>query len=183
MAQSDSILLAALAAEILTYQGSPTLPLQLIIKSQQKAGDVAISNGTVKHIAATFGKRISVNDYNFFELVHPAYFRQNVTLATLVARFIKSPSSRAMDVGTGPGTNLLAFQELMPDTEDLAIEPTVVAFQYLQGHSRGYPKFTYLQKELFDRASGTGKDRLHHIHRCVYITSTRTHSFNAARNG
>ncbi|KAL8917582.1 MAG: hypothetical protein Q9208_007865 [Pyrenodesmia sp. 3 TL-2023] len=148
IAQSDSILLAALAAEILTHQGSPTLPLQAIIRSQQKAGGVAILNGTVKHVAATFEKRINVDDYNFFELVHPAYFRQTVALATLVARFIKTPCPRAIDVGTGPGTNLLAFQELMADTEVLAIEPSDVAFQYLNGHFRGNPRVTCIQEDF-----------------------------------
>ena len=148
IAQSDNILLAALAAEILTYQGSPTLPMQAIIKSQQKADGSVNINGAIKHVAATFEKRIKVDDYNFFELVHPAYFRQTVALATLVTRFIKHPSPRAIDVGTGPGTNLLAFLELMPHTEVLAIEPSDVAFQYLKGHLSGNAKVTCLQEDF-----------------------------------
>ncbi|KAL9000468.1 MAG: hypothetical protein Q9169_000985 [Polycauliona sp. 2 TL-2023] len=148
IAQSDSILLAALAAEILTHQGSPTLPMKAIIKSQQKAGGFASLDGITKHVAATFEMRINVDDYNFFELVHPAYFRQTVALATLVAKFINSPFPRAVDVGTGPGTNLLAFHELMPHTQVIAIEPSDVAFHYLKGHFRGNAKVTCLQEDF-----------------------------------
>ena len=148
IAQSDSILLAALAAEILTHQGFPTLPMQAIIKSQQKAGSFVNPNGTIKHVAATFEKRINVDDYNFFELVHPAYFRQTVALATLVGKLIKNPSPRAIDVGTGPGANLLAFQELVPHTEILAIEPSDVAFQYLKDHFTGNAKVSCLQEDF-----------------------------------
>ena len=146
IAQSDNILLAALAAEILTHQGSPTLPMQAIIKSQQKAGGAIDLKGSAKHVAATFEKRINVDDYNFFELVHPAYFRQTVALAGLVSEFVKDPSPRAIDVGPGPGTNLLAFQELLPETEILAIEPSDVAFGYLQGHFNGNAKISCLQE-------------------------------------
>ncbi|RYP67532.1 hypothetical protein DL771_007182 [Monosporascus sp. 5C6A] len=148
IAQSDNILLAALAAEILTHQGSPTLPMQAIINFQQKAGSSVQLNGNAKHVAATFEKRINVDDYNFFELVHPAYFRQTVALAGLVAKFVKTPFPRAIDVGPGPGTNLLAFQELMPDTQVLAIEPSDVAFQYLQGHFSGNERITCLQEDF-----------------------------------
>ncbi|KAL9040932.1 MAG: hypothetical protein Q9214_004290, partial [Letrouitia sp. 1 TL-2023] len=56
IAQSDNILLATLAAEILTHQGSPTLPMQAIIKTQQKAGGFINLNGTSKHVAATSEK-------------------------------------------------------------------------------------------------------------------------------
>ncbi|KAJ5957953.1 Beauvericin nonribosomal cyclodepsipeptide synthetase BEA1 [Penicillium viridicatum] len=148
IAQSDSILLAALAAEILTHQGSPTLPIQAIVKSQQKAGTCIDLNGTTKHEAATFEKRINVDDYNFFELVHPAYFRQTIALATLVAKFIKNSFPRAIDVGPGPGSNLLAFCELMPHTEILAIEPSDVAFQYLSGHFRGNARVKCHQEDF-----------------------------------
>lgn len=150
IAHGDNILSAALAAEILTHQGCPTLPTQAIAKSQQKAGSLVNLNGTSNHVADTSKERTKVDDYNFFELVHPAYFRQTVALASLVAKFIKDPSPRAIDVGPGPGTNLLAFQELLPHTEVLAIEPGDGAFQYLKGHCGGNPKITLLQEDFFN---------------------------------
>lgn len=171
IAQSDSILFAALAAEILTQQGSPTLPMQAIIKSQQKAGNVVHLNGLTKHVAATFEKRINVDDYNFFELVHPAYFRQTVALAAMVGQYVKNPSPRAIDVGPGPGTNLLAFQELLPHTEVLAIEPSDVAFRYLQAHLRNKAKITCLQEDFLNVPVEPGK--------VDYIMSTgASHHFN-----
>ncbi|KAI2787072.1 Beauvericin nonribosomal cyclodepsipeptide synthetase BEA1 [Penicillium oxalicum] len=150
IAQGDSMLLASLAAEILTHQGTPTLPAQAIRSSQQKAGAFIDLNGTTKNAAATFEKRINVDDYNFFELVHPAYFRQTVALATMVTKFITKPSSRAMDVGPGPGSNLLAFCELMPHTEILAIEPSDVAFQYLKDHFRNNSRVKCLQEDFLN---------------------------------
>lgn len=177
IAQSDSMLLAALAAEILTHQGAPTLPIQAIMKSQQKAGTCISLNGTTKHLAATFEKRINVDDYNFFELVHPAYFRQTVALATLVTKFIKNPSPRAIDVGPGPGSNLLAFCELMPHTEVLAIEPSDVAFQYLNGHFRGNARVKCHQEDFLtlpvepegiDYIMSTGAS--HHFNGCIPST-------------
>lgn len=148
IAESDSLLSAALAAEILTRQGSPNVPMQAITKSQQKAGGSVYLNGNPRHVAATFEKRINVDDYNFFELVHPAYFRQTVALAGLVSKFVKTSCPRAIDVGPGPGTNLLAFQELLPDTRVLAVEPSDVAFQYLQGQFGMDKKITCLQEDF-----------------------------------
>ncbi|RDW93827.1 class I SAM-dependent methyltransferase [Aspergillus mulundensis] len=173
VAKSNSLLLAALAAEILTNQGIPTLPTQAIFKSQENAGSSAhlVSNET--HVAATFETRINVDSYNFFELVHPAYFRQTVALAGLVAHFVKTPHPHAIDVGPGPGTNLLAFHELMPDTRVLAIEPSDVAFWYLQDHFKGNPKITCLKEDFLCVSPDVAK--------IDYIMSTgESHHFNTA---
>jgi hypothetical protein len=171
IAHSNSLLLATLAAEILTYQGTPTLPMKAIMKLQQRAGGSVDLNGYTKHAAATFEKRIKVDDYNFFELVHPAYFRQTVALAHLVTSFIKKPFPRAIDVGPGPGTNLLAFLELLPETEVLAIEPSDIAFQYLTDHFKGETKITCVREDFLcvpvepeevDYIMSTGAS--HHFH-------------------
>ncbi|KAG2419289.1 hypothetical protein HFD88_004084 [Aspergillus terreus] len=148
IAHTNSLLLATLAAEILTFQGSPTLPMKAIMKMQQSAGGCVDLNGYTRHAAATFEKRIKVDDYNFFELVHPAYFRQTVALADLVTRFVKNPRPRAIDVGPGPGTNLLAFLELLPQTEVLAIEPSDIAFQYLTDHFKDGTMVTCLREDF-----------------------------------
>lgn len=148
ISHSTSLLLATLAAEILTYQGIPTLPMKAIMQLQQRAGSSVDLNGYPRHAAATFEKRIKVDDYNFFELVHPAYFRQTVALAQLVTKFIKNPCPRAVDVGPGPGTNLLAFLELLPQTKVLAVEPSDIAFQYLIDHFKGQSNITCVQKDF-----------------------------------
>lgn len=171
IAQSEDILLAALAAEILTNQGMPTLPMQAIIKSQNMAGRALHPNKGIKHVAATFENRINVDDYNFFELVHPAYFRQTVALARLVAKFIKTPCPRVIDVGPGPGTNLLAFQKLMPDTQVLAVEPSDVAFQYLQAHLSGNKRMTCLQEDFL--SVPLDPDRIDYI-----MSTGASHHFN-----
>lgn len=171
IAESENILSAALAAEILTNQGIPTLPTQAIIRSQKKAGTVLHPSNGAKHVAATFEKRINVDDYNFFELVHPAYFRQTVALAGLVARFVKTPCPRALDVGPGPGTNLLAFQKLLPETQVLAIEPSDIAFQYLQAHLSGNKTMTCLQEDFL--SVPLDPDRIDYI-----MSTGASHHFN-----
>ncbi|KAL3474442.1 S-adenosyl-L-methionine-dependent methyltransferase [Aspergillus californicus] len=145
---SNSLLLATLAAEILTYQGTLTLPMKTIMELQQRAGGSVDLNEYTRHAAATFEKRIKVDDYNFFELVHPAYFHQTVALANLVTRFIKNPRPRAIDVGPGPGTNLLAFLELFPQTDILAIKPSDIAFQYLPDHFKGEIYITWMREDF-----------------------------------
>ncbi|KAL2857259.1 S-adenosyl-L-methionine-dependent methyltransferase [Aspergillus pseudoustus] len=171
VANGDSLLLATLAAEILTFQGTPTIPMKSVMKLQEKAAGPVDMNGYQRHSAATFEKRINVDDYNFFELVHPAYFRQTVALAQLVTEFVKHPFPRAIDVGTGPGTNLLAFLELLPQTDVLAIEPSDVAFKYLTGHFKGEERVTCMQEDFLcapvepewvDYIMSTGAS--HHFH-------------------
>ena len=153
IAQGDSMLMAALAAEILTHQGYPTLPTHAI-KSTQKAASLVnvngAANGTMNGTANGTSKHEAVDEYQFFESVHPAYFRQTVALAGLVARYIKDPCPRAIDMGPGPGTNLLAFQEMLPQTEILALESSDTAFHYLKGHFGGNAKVTCLQEDFFN---------------------------------
>ena len=53
VAQSHEILSASLAAEILTNQGIPTLPIEAIVASQKDAGASLLPIDGAKHVAAT----------------------------------------------------------------------------------------------------------------------------------
>lgn len=82
-----------------------------------------------------FEDRIDVHAYNWFELVHPAYAKQCLALATLIHKYVDYEDSntiRCIDVGTGPGAPLQMLMEMLPNLDVVAIEPSSVAYQYLQ---------------------------------------------------
>jgi len=104
-----------------------------------------------RHADATFEDRISVDNYAFFELVHPSYFRQTVLLAEMIQRHVGSGPATAIDVGTGPGTNLLAFLEIITDdSRIIAVEPSDVAMHYLQKATRDMDNVVCVQEGFLD---------------------------------
>lgn len=82
-----------------------------------------------------FEDRIDVHAYNWFELVHPGYATQCIALMTLIQKHMDCEPGkliRCIDVGTGPGAPLQMLMEMLPNLDVVAIEPSPVAYQYLQ---------------------------------------------------
>lgn len=119
--ETSSLTESALAAEILTRNGMPTVPLGVgTIEHSRKVSDADAER--------LFEARIDVDAYEAYELVHPAYARQTLALACYLPA---TKGLRILDVGTGPGLPLAMLRELRPDMQALAVDPSQVAIQHL----------------------------------------------------
>lgn len=170
-AASDSWILSALAAEVLTQRGELTLPSPLRQRARRRLATPAAGGD------GGFSSRIDVDDYDAFELLHPAYARQVVAMAEDVQQFLpahaRSDARSALDVGTGPGVPLLMLQELLPAQRFIAIEPDPKAFAYLQHNLRGHPHVQALQADFLEADLAPQS--------CDLITSVgASHHFNTA---
>ncbi|WP_206830883.1 helix-turn-helix domain-containing protein [Alicyclobacillus fructus] len=120
----SSLVIRTLVSEIFTQHGYPTVP-----KDIQRVEE--------DHDACELTKedRIDVDSYNWFELVHPAYARQCVSLARMIRKHIPCDDGHVlacMDVGSGTGAPLIMLLEMIPNLEILAVEPSSAAFYYLK---------------------------------------------------
>lgn len=121
VSESSSVTESALAAEILTRNGRPTVPHGVgTVKRPQE--DV---NAETRRL---FEARINVDAYEACELVRPAYARQTLALACHLPR---ANGLKILDVGTGPGLPLAMLLELRPDIHALAVDPSQVAVEHL----------------------------------------------------
>ena len=147
-AGEDSWILSALAAESLTQRGELTLPKQLRQSARDRPAP-PITEGD-----NGFSIRIDVDDYDTFELLHPAYARQVVAMVQDVRQFLPAQAGKdprnALDIGSGTGMALLMLQELLPTQRFIAIEPDPKAFTYLQHNLRDYPNVQLLQADFLE---------------------------------
>jgi transcriptional regulator with XRE-family HTH domain/SAM-dependent methyltransferase len=119
---TSSLIESALAAEILTRNGTPTVPLGV--------GTIEAPRENIDPDAEyLFESRIDVDSYAAYELVHPAYARQTLALSRYLPATI---GLRILDVGTGPGLPLAMLRELRPDIQAVAVDPSQVAIQHLR---------------------------------------------------
>ncbi|MCG5535700.1 helix-turn-helix domain-containing protein [Ectothiorhodospira mobilis] len=119
--ETSSLMESALAAEVLTRHGRPTVPLGVGTMEQCPGSDGVGAQ-------RLFEARIDVDAYEAFELVHPAYARQMLALA---GHLPGTEGLRILEVGTGPGLPLAMLRELRPDLQALAVDPSEVAFRHL----------------------------------------------------
>lgn len=125
-AASADICLSTLSAEVLTNAGHATVPSHVGVKNATSpSGEPDTSD-------ILFEDRIDVDSYAAFELVHPAYARQCVEVAAHLHTVDAPKNGRVLDVGTGPGLPLSMIDELVPDTEFLAVDPSRTAHRYLE---------------------------------------------------
>lgn len=141
--KGPTLVLAALAAELLTRHGMPCVPRGMTHK--KIAGKATAASPSY----AAFEDRIDVDAYATYELLHPAYAKQSVAIARVVSDLRRSGNIRLLEIGTGPGTPLQMLLEMTPELEVVAVEPSEVAFCHL---SR---LFEYDQRVVTEQASIT----------------------------
>ncbi|WP_337878101.1 helix-turn-helix domain-containing protein [Caldimonas sp.] len=123
--ESPSWVLNGLALEVSLQRGQRRLPRVL------RAG--LPEGASCPERSGPLGSRIDVEQYDAFELLHPAYARQVVAAAQDIASAASAPpSGLVIDVGSGPGLPLLMLRELHPSLEFLAVEPDEAAYACLQ---------------------------------------------------
>lgn len=131
--QPKTWLIEALSSEVALQRGHLRLPHQLHHLTQRQRRTARPSTDEA------FSSRIDVDQYDAFELLHPAYARQVVAMAQDISEFgVNRHSFNNIDVGTGPGIPLLMLHELQPALKTLAVEPDDVAFACLQENTRGH---------------------------------------------
>jgi SAM-dependent methyltransferase/transcriptional regulator with XRE-family HTH domain len=123
--RSDTLVLATLAAEVLTRHGIPCVPACMASKIQITKSSIFLPSH------AAFEDRIDVNSYAAYELLHPAYAKQSVAIAQTISGLGRTDKLRLLEIGTGPGTPLQLLLELIPALEVVAVEPSEVAFAHL----------------------------------------------------
>lgn len=138
--ESETIVEAVLAAEVLTRVGRPTVPygvgaLRTCTRIQEDAN------------ARLFEARIDVDAYEAYELVHPAYARQTLAVA---AALPQDRNLRILDVGTGPGLPLAMLRELRPDLRASAVDPSEIAISHLSRRFRDDPSIEIKQISITD---------------------------------
>jgi transcriptional regulator with XRE-family HTH domain/SAM-dependent methyltransferase len=125
--------LHGLAAEVLLQRGDTTVARTLHHPRPPTTADATRPTGE-----GPFTSRIDVEQYDAYELLHPAYARQVVAAAQDIASFCGAVDARqAIDVGTGPGLPLLMLLELHPNYRFLAVEPDEAAYACLQRNVQG----------------------------------------------
>lgn len=142
-AKGPTLVLAALAAEILTCRGMPCVPRGMTHRK------VAAKATAATPSYAAFEDRIDVDAYATYELLHPAYAKQSVAIARVISGLKRSGNMRLLEIGTGPGTPLQMLLEMAPELEVVAVEPSEVAYNHL---SR---LFEYDQRVVTEQASIT----------------------------
>jgi len=140
IAQKGVLVESTLASEILTEHGYPTVPSYVHMNrlGAQKSNVTKPKRGS----ADLFEDRIDVDTYCLYELVHPAYAQQPVVMAEMLTKHLEASakeSSISVDVGSGPGTNLLMLLELLTGIEVEAVEPSPAAYVHLLENTVNHP--------------------------------------------
>ncbi|MBI3285479.1 MAG: helix-turn-helix domain-containing protein [Burkholderiales bacterium] len=150
--QHGDNVIAALAAEVLTRHGRPSVPARIKPKQVgEKVKRSSLDDGV------SFEDRIDVDAYAAYELVHPAYARQSVAIANHLAFHCQSGEHRLLDVGTGPGLPLQMLLELNPALQATAVDPSTVAFQHLCRLFKDDKRVTPMQASITDIAFATDR--------------------------
>lgn len=139
---STHIIEAALAAEVLTRLGRPTVPTG---NSQKQ---VTPKQSTL--MDRMFEDRIDVDVYEAYELVHPAYARQVLAVAETLPVFASKPDQTILDVGTGPGLPLQMLLELRPELHVVAINPSEIANVHLSRRFADDSRVQAVQASIID---------------------------------
>lgn len=164
---------ATLAAEILTNAGYPTPPSHVGVKNVTSNADR--HRGT----SVLFEDRIDVDSYAAFELVHPAYARQCVAVATHLYRVGAAGRGTVLDVGSGPGLSLAMIDELIPETQFTAVDPSQTAHRYLETRFANNPRISTVRADIAAMPASPKYDHVisigasHHLDTTVFLSSIR----------
>ena len=176
--ETSSLTESALAAEILTRNGTPTVPLGVSTIDHSRE----VREADAERL---FESRIDVDTYEAYELVHPAYARQTLALACYLPM---KNGLRILDVGTGPGIPLAMLRELRPNVQALAVDPSQVAFQHLTRRFAEDPAVEIRQTSItelersnnnFEAAVSIGAS--HHLDTSVFLAAIREHMKHGGR--
>lgn len=170
VSETSSLTESALAAEIMTRNGMPTVPLGVSTIDHRRE----IDDGATQRL---FEARIDVDAYEAYELVHPAYARQTLALACYLPA---TKGLKVLDVGTGPGLPLAMLRELRPDLHALAVDPSEVAVQHLTRRFAEDPAVEIRQASItdldrpgqgFETAVSIGAS--HHLDTSIFLAAIR----------
>ncbi|CAB4327806.1 Cro/CI family transcriptional regulator [Brucella sp. 191011898] len=139
---STHIIEAALAAEVLTRLGRPTVPTGISQKQVTPKQSPLMDR--------MFEDRIDVDAYEAYELVHPAYARQVLAVAETLPVFASKPDQTILDVGTGPGLPLQMLLELRPELYVVAINPSEIANVHLSRRFADDSRVQAVQASIID---------------------------------
>ncbi|KAB8310555.1 helix-turn-helix domain-containing protein [Erwinia endophytica] len=174
LVQSDSICLSSLAAEVLTRNGSPCVPLRAAPRYEVTPVVQRESDNVL------FEDRIDVDGYAAWELVHPAYAKQSVAIAQQLHHYLAPGATRIIDIGTGPGLPLKMLLELLPELQVTTVDPSETAFNHLQKLFRHSPNVHSCKTSItdlpaperpFDAAISVGAS--HHLDTLAFLSATR----------
>ncbi|WP_261642906.1 helix-turn-helix domain-containing protein [Erwinia mallotivora] len=174
LARSDTICLSSLAADVLTRNGHPCVPLRAA-PCYEVTPTARRDNDTV-----LFEDRIDVDGYAVWELVHPAYAKQSVAIAQQLVGYQFSGAARVIDIGTGPGLPLKMLLELLPELQVTTVDPSETAFNHLQKLFRDSPNVHPCKGSItdlpppdrpFDVAISVGAS--HHLDTLAFLGATR----------
>lgn len=171
---SDTICLSSLAAEVLTRNGQPCVPLRAapcyeVTPTVERKNDIVL-----------FEDRIDVDGYAAWELVHPAYAKQSVAIAQQLSHYLSHDAARVIDIGTGPGLPLKMLLELLPELQVTTVDPSETAFNHLQKMFKNARNVHPIKGSItdlptpdnpFDAAISVGAS--HHLDTLSFLTSTR----------
>ncbi|MGN8158445.1 helix-turn-helix domain-containing protein [Salinisphaera sp. SWV1] len=172
-AAAPAICVSTLAAEILTNAGYPTAPSHVGVKNATSHADSRLDTGV------SFEDRIDVDSDAAFELVHPAYARQCVEVATHLYRAGAAGRGPVLDVGTGSGLPLAMIDELIPETYFAAVNPSRTAHRYLETRFENNPRITTALAGIADIPASPKYDHVisigasHHLDTTQFLSNIR----------
>ncbi|MEV4442004.1 class I SAM-dependent methyltransferase [Streptomyces sp. NPDC049577] len=175
----DSWLVATLASDVLNRMGVPAVPR--FVRDHDPGAPAGSHRPADGSATEAWEARISVDEYSFFEAVHPAYAMQMVELGRMVRTHAARLPDRILDVGSGPGLPTVMLTEMFPDARIDAVEPSPAAFPHLlrtaearriTAHRTGITEYT--GPEDFPLAVSVGSS--HHLDTRMFLRGLKRHT-------
>ncbi|HST47611.1 methyltransferase domain-containing protein [Jatrophihabitans sp.] len=135
LVEDPSWLVATMASDLANRLGLPLVP-RFVREHRPGQFEQAGTPGDARW-TQRWEDRISVEEYAFYEAVHPGYGSQVYVAASQLARHARLPADRILDIGSGPGLPTIMFTELFPDAAVCAVEPSPVAYRHLAANCAG----------------------------------------------
>jgi SAM-dependent methyltransferase len=168
-----SRLVEIIASDTLNAHSDATVPSLIFTTPRTRCGN----NPNGAAFSERFEDRIDVDEYAFYEAVHPAYGRQVLELAVMVTAQGVNPCT-LLDVGSGPGLPTIMLHELFPAARVDAVEPCPAAFFHLRRNISGLPieahhcgVEAFEGKDLYDVVSSVGAS--HHLDTRQFLAACR----------
>jgi biotin carboxylase len=135
LVEDPSWLVATMASDLANRFGLPLVPR--FVREYRPHQVEQVDTPDDARWTQRWEARISVDEYAFYEAVHPGYGSQVYVAASQLARHARLPVDRILDIGSGPGLPTIMFTELFPDAPVCAVEPSPVAYRHLAANCAG----------------------------------------------